>query len=159
MLLKFVLAAVAPMFNDSKKYLPSSVLMVLVILVNWLWASNWFCGPAHRLRLYVVAKRDLQVNSRLEAEHVKLRLGLLRSDEPRFIRDPSLVVGTYTLRAFTAGAYISLNDVASTPDLRPPLGGAIVPVIVKAEYGRILKPGMRLMFVRNDSVVPMKRGA
>jgi hypothetical protein len=65
-------------------------------------------------------------------------------------------VGKYTLRALTAGEYISLNDVASTPALSPPPSGVIVPVIVKAEYGRILKQGMRLIFIRNDSVIPVK---
>ncbi len=162
MLSKFVLATAAQISKISKKFLAgdhltiSSVLIVLALLINGLWASNWGDGPSHRLRLYLVAKRDLPVNARLEAEHVKLRLGLLHAADTPFVPDVSLVVGKYTQRAFTAGQRISRNDIASTPFLNPPTGGAVIPVIVKAEHAHILKPTMRLRFIRSDSVIPMQ---
>jgi hypothetical protein len=107
-----------------------------------------------RVRWFLVAKTDVPEGTRLSSEHVESRLTWLPADESQYISSASAVIGKYTLRPFERTERLTPADLASTPFIRPPPGGAIIPVTVRAEHAGVLEAGMRLAFVRPNIVVP-----
>src|SRR5262245_23467102 len=111
------------------------------VIFSWCYVYSQSSSIPHRLRLYLVAKTDLSMNTRISAEHVQFELGKLPADDAQSIPEISDVVGKYSLKPFQAGNRITANALAPAPSLNPPSGGVIVPVIVKTEYAQSLKPG------------------
>lgn len=122
---------------------------------NWSLASDRAFGSSLRLRWFLIAKTDIPEGTRLSSEYVESRLTRLPTEELEYVSSVSGVVGKYTLRSFKRGERLTPRDLASAPFVRPPPGGAIIPVTVKSEHAGTLQAGMRLAFAKPNAVVPV----
>lgn len=122
-----------------------------VMFWNWQAASR---RSSDRLRWFLVAKMELPAHIRLTADHMEAHLGWLASSDVDYVYRVSEVEGKYTQRKFEKGDRLFPAALESSPSLKPPPGGAIIPVAVKAEHAGALKPGMRLAFAGPNGMVP-----
>lgn len=140
--------------------LRAALLLSVVAAAAWgSWTAAARAVPPSqdgesRLRYAALAGATLPAGTRIAGEQVRGRLVWLGPAESDFIPSPHLAAGKYVTQCVPSQAVLSERTVRATPLLRPPDGGGVVAVLVKAEQARTLRPGMRLAFARSNTLVP-----
>jgi len=139
------------------------------VLVGLVAADWWLAMPPPRtkplrLQWYVTVKNNVAKGTVLIAENVRLGLRKLPTDDGlirtrRFFTTPDLAVGKFATEDIAPGAPLCEESLAILGPGESPVGGAIVPVVVKTEYTGNLKPGMRLAFVLGKEMLPALKKA
>jgi hypothetical protein len=125
----------------------SAALIALALGGSMQLAEAWHAEHPLRLRLLVVAAREIPAGARITPGDVFVRLDWI-PEEPRPISAAGELLGRYALRSIRRGAPISRCDIGSAPSADPVGGGAIVAVSAKVADVAHLEPGMALAFVR-----------
>jgi hypothetical protein len=141
----------------------SAVLVGLVAADWWLAMPTARTNPL-RLQWYVTVKNNVAKGTVLLAGNLRLGLrkqptddGLIRTR--RFCTTVDLAVGKYATEDIAPGAALCDENLAILGPGESPVGGAIVPVVVKTDYTGNLKPGMRLAFVGSNEILPALKKA
>jgi hypothetical protein len=122
------------------------------IIMSWSYAKPDVGKPRLRLRWHMITKNEIARGTQIKMDDVTWTLGRVPATDP-VIPTSKTVVGKYA-KSDIGPNWKCVNDLLS--DLAPadpPSGGVVVPIEVKTSDVSSLKPGMRLVFVKEGKEI------
>ena len=131
------------------------LLLGVVVAASWNYARPAEGKPPSRLRWHMITKNKIARGTQIKMDDVTWTLGRVSAQDP-LIPISKTIVGKYANDDIKSG-WTCVPELLS--DLAPanaPTGGVVVPIEVKTSDVSSLKPGMRLVFVKDGKEVQPK---
>src|SRR5215217_1163057 len=133
------------------------ILLLIAVLIgaSWYGARPANGKPPSRLRWHMITKNKIARGTQIKPDDVTWTLGRVSETDP-LIPISRIVVGKYAKSDIASSSTCVPDLLSDLAPADPPSGGVVIPIEVKTSDVSSLKPGMRLVFVKDGREIQPK---
>lgn len=131
------------------------LILAVLIVTSWIYAQPADGKPSSRLRWHMITKNKIARGTQIKMDDVTWTLGRVSEKDP-LIPISKTVVGKYAKSDIAPNSTCVPDLLSDLAPADPPSGGVVIPIEVKTSDVSSLKPGMRLVFVKEGKEIQPK---